>query len=307
MGELFDKGSTVFIILLIIAVIGGFGFAAMKIMEPSPKNETNAAIANVINQSAVKNENTKNEVVANAVSDGKNNVSTEDEVEYTNSTVTENVVENETIVDENELDDNEDDVAKPIIPTNVLNVKKYEENGFMKVENVAPIINFPKTRLVYNFNNEPYNLEFVYPAEWMMGSSNIQGDITVVQCSKDMNRITSTVINEINIEDNPEISYDDALTLLENKLREYADSIGEIYEINNVVIEEIETEDGIEKVLKFEYDQGQYYKTYCYSKIEIVDSYIYVLTVAIDSSELNDEMIVEKDNILKTFKVSDAD
>ena len=303
MGEIFDKGSTVFIILLIIAVIGGFGFAAWKIMEPTSENKTDIAVTNKINQSTVKNENIKNEVDANEVNE--NTVLSEENIDDENSEIN-----NEEITDEVENEDennNEEDVQNPIIATNVLNVRKYEEDGFMKVENMAPVINFSKTRLVYNFNNEPYNLEFVYPADWAMGSSTFQGDITAVQCSKDFNHVTSAVINEINIEDNQGISYDDALTLLENKLKDYADSIGEIYEINNVAIEEIETEEGLEKVLKFEYDQGQYYKTYCYSNIEIVDSYIYVLTVAISSNDFNDEMITEKESILKTFKVSDAD
>ena len=127
----------------------------------------------------------------------------------------------------------------------------YEEDGFMKVENTSFSTNFSKTKMMYNFNNNPYNLEFVYPYGWNMGGYSLQNNVMVVQCSKDTNRMTSAVINEINIEDNQGISYDDALLLLETKIREYADSIGDIYEINNVAIEEIETEDGIEKVHSF--------------------------------------------------------
>lgn len=298
MGEIFDKGSTILIVLLIIGVIAGFGFAAWKIMEPSPENKTDLATTNNLNQSTI-----RDEIVEN--------INDENVVSNTNSVENEDLIVDEEnpddIENENIVEDSEEEEIDPIIATNVLNVKKYEEDGFMKVENVSFSTNYSKTKMIYNFNNNPYNLEFVYPYEWNMGGYSLQGNITVVQCSKDTNSMTSAIINEINIEDNPGISYEDALLLLETKIREYADSIGDIYEVNNAVVEEIETEDGVQKVLKFEYDMGQYYKTYCYSKIEIVDSYMYVLTVGISSREFNDELIAEKDSILKSFKVSDAD
>ena len=111
-----------------------------------------------------------------------------------------------------------------------------------------------------------------------MGSRNLKNDLTTVQCKYDRNKTYTTAVTLYEIDINGEMENRNSLEILESKIREYVDSIGSIYEVNNFSIEQLIFEDGnYDDILKFEYNEGKYYKTYCYCKVEIVDSIMYML------------------------------
>ena len=146
---------------------------------------------------------------------------------------------------------------------------------------------YSTTKMIYNAYNLPYILQVVYPTDWIVGCANLTGDLTFVKCEKDNESSFGTFVsvNEFYIDD------------------EMNDK-GEIYEVTNSQIESLILDDGsVVDVLKFEYNEGPYYKTHCYCKIEIVDSIMYVATVGIFDKELDDQMLEIKDDILKTFRV----
>lgn len=163
---------------------------------------------------------------------------------------------------------------------------------------------YSTTKMIYNAYNLPYILQVVYPTDWIVGCANLTGDLTFVKCEKDNESSFGTFVsvNEFYIDD--EMNDKPALEVLENKIREYVNDKGEIYEVTNSQIESLILDDGsVVDVLKFEYNEGPYYKTHCYCKIEIVDSIMYVATVGIFDKELDDQMLEIKDDILKTFRV----
>ena len=190
---------------------------------------------------------------------------------------------------------------------NVLSIKKYEENGIMKSENSAFETNFSKTKMIYNFNHNPYNLEFIYPAEWQHGFSHFLGNVEAIECSENIQERepTKAIITEILIEENLDLTDNDALLILENKIRDYTNQIGTIYEISNVSIEEIEKDNQFYKILAYDYNKGPYYKTHCFSMIKIKNPYMYVLTVGIPKEAFNKETLTIKNDILKSFEIDE--
>ena len=190
---------------------------------------------------------------------------------------------------------------------NILTMKKYEANGIMKTENSTFQKTFSKTKMIYNFNYNPYNLEFIYPAEWQHSSTSLAGNVHAIQCSENAEGQNSTkaIITEINIEENLKLTDDNVLAILENKIREYTNQIGTIYEVSNVYIEEIEKANQIYKILAYDYNEGAYYKTHCFSMIKIKNPYMYILTVGIPEEVFNTETVEIKNDILKSFDISE--
>lgn len=196
---------------------------------------------------------------------------------------------------------------KNTLLVNVLSMKKYEENGIMKSENLNFKITFPKTKMIYNFNQNPYNLEFIYPAQWQHGFSQFLGNVKAIECSENAQGRESTkaIITEFLLEENLDLTDNDALVILENKIREYTNQIGTIYQISDVSIEEIEKDNQFYKILAYDYNKGPYYKTHCFSIIKIKNPYMYVLTVAIPKEAFNEETLTIKNDILRSFEINE--
>lgn len=282
MKDVKENLTTVILVFTIIVIISVLGFVCWKIISKEENREnlniqesykvTNELIENISNKNVLISENEK-----------------------------ENSVEEEVVVPEN--------IGEMFGDTNIRNVIKYIDNGIVKTQiNENSNNNATKSKIVYNYNFNKYKLEFICPREWISGSRTLrEDDITLVECYKyqrDTNVIRA-IIGEISINNYSEMNYSTGLKILESKIKEYVQEAGRVYKVSNFNIEKITKENKECDVLTYDYIEGKMVK-HCYSMIEIGYPHIYVLTIEIPEKIYNNDAIEMKENILKTYKIHNA-
>ena len=93
------------------------------------------------------------------------------------------------------------------------------------------------------------------------------------------------------------------MNLLEDKLKEYADTLNEnVYSLENYERTILYDGQKQSEVLEYEYTAGKT-KQFCYSLPIMGNKCMYVFTFVIPESRIGDETIQIKDEMLKTFEV----
>lgn len=187
-------------------------------------------------------------------------------------------------------------------------VIKYNDNGIIKTQfSYKDMRNGYYTKLIYNYNFSPDLIEITYPVDWISSSYHLEANLDFVYSHKNGESIfgegaVGAVINELDISEYGNVNNENALEILEIKLNDYLNGKSEIYSFENMERQEVASDDHVYKILKYEYNQGKYYKTYCYSTILVRNENAYVLTFTIPSKQYSDEALDMKEQIIKTFK-----
>lgn len=121
MSELKENLITVFLVILIIAVIGIFGYAVWNIMQDDTKTNEQLSTTNNFEQSILKNEIKEKNDITNIINNAINTV-TED--------TTVDVEKENNIEQEENIKDIENNNLSDSKVTNFLYVNKYEERWF---------------------------------------------------------------------------------------------------------------------------------------------------------------------------------
>ena len=269
---------TFILILLIIAVFAGLIYVSYRIVnsDTTPENvATNEVLEeNVENKIENKVENKTENVVEDEL-----DIETEDE-ELTDEEIIENAEE----------------------PMNLRVMRKVvNDNGIIETQSQPVKEIFAKNRMIYNFNYSLYNAEFIYPAEWEEETQVIENTPGITVCKEKVSsgdRLMA-VITEIELEGNNPSE----MNLLEDKLKEYADTLNEnVYSLENYERTILYDGQKQSEVLEYEYIAGKT-KQFCYSLPIMGNKCMYVFTFVIPESRIGDETIQIKDEMLKTFEV----
>lgn len=206
-----------------------------------------------------------------------------------------------------------DEIMATVEP-NIDYVLKYIDEGIVKTQiSKEDRRNEYKSKIIYNYNLNSDLLEITYPASWIPSIYAMEEYLTVTYCHDENDTRTfgtglvGAVINEIDVSNYENVNNENALEILESKLIEYVNQKSEIYFVDNFETEEISTDENYYKILKYEYNQGKYYKTICYSTALVSGDYAYVLTFTIPNEDMTEENINLKDEIIKSFKFSNKE
>ena len=263
---------TFILILLILAVFGGLIYVSYRIVTSDTTPE------NIVNVNEVVEDEEPKNIIENKVND------------------VENVVEDKDELTDEEIINNAEE------PVNLYTIRKVvNDNGIIETQSQPVREVFKNTRMVYNYNYNLYNAEFVYPAAWIEETQIIKNTPGIVVCKE---KVTSglglmAVITEIELE-STNVS---EIGLLQEKLNEYTDTLNkDVYSLENYERTILYDGQRQSEVLEYEYTAGKT-KQLCYSLPILGNKYMYVLTFVIPEEKMSDEALQIKDEILKTFEV----
>ena len=291
MEQIKDKFLTVILIIIILGAIAGFAYVGYKYMTEEPETNSNIAVV----EEQINSNISENQVVENISVDES---SSGRKIEVVKK-------EEKTVTVENTGEGNNSTTIAPPETTDIYNIRKYHEDGFIKTETNGFSPKSTEYKLRYNYDYRGYDLEFIVPSNWIPGHYVLTDEVQYVQATEKVEggQPMQAIITEMEIE--PGTSYNDALGLLANKISEFVSGQGNIYETVNWGNEEIEIDGEMYRVLTYQHNAGKYYQTQCYTVIKLRDPFMYILTVAVPTNKISDENIELKNKIFKSFKFVD--